>query len=326
MKAVRLWLFACAAAVLAMAVIGAITRLTESGLSITEWKPVTGAIPPLNDAAWQAEFDLYRQTPQYLKINKGMSLSDFKSIYFWEWFHRLWGRAIGLLYALPFAYFLLRRRLPPGSLPALCGILALGLAQGAMGWYMVQSGLVDRPSVSQYRLAAHLMLAFALYAALLHVAFSLGRAKESAAPLLRRHARAALGLIALTMTWGAFVAGLDGGLVYNTFPDMNGLMIPPEVQGLLSLHADPAAAQWTHRALAMITLVSIFSLAWRARTLRVAKRGYALAALAAVQASLGAATVLTHVRIDLAALHQAGAFLLGGLCVFFLSSLKPETT
>src|SRR5690606_4558367 len=146
-----------AAAVFAMAIIGAITRLTESGLSIVEWKPVTGALPPLSAVEWEREFDLYKQSPQYRKINAGMSLADFKYIYFWEWLHRLWGRLIGLVYALPLVWFLLRGRLPRESLSAFFGILFLGFAQGFMGWYMVQSGLVDHPAVSHYRLAAHLM-------------------------------------------------------------------------------------------------------------------------------------------------------------------------
>jgi heme a synthase len=331
-RPIAAWLFFCAAAVFLMALIGAVTRLTESGLSIVEWKPVTGALPPLSANAWQDEFARYQQSPQYVKINHGMTLGEFKQIFFWEWLHRLWGRLIGIFYALPFALFLARGRLPAASKPALWGIFALGLMQGFMGWYMVKSGLVDRPSVSHYRLAAHLMLAFAIYACLLRMAlaFSLPPDKNAAQVAhLRRKVKGILVAAILTMTWGAFVAGLDAGMLYNTFPDMNGYFVPPELMAhkpiWLAFFEEPATVQFTHRMLAMLVVIKTAFFLRRAFALHLPPRIRMLARLLAgavlLQALLGIATLLTQVNIVLATAHQAGALLLLSVLVWLLHEI-----
>lgn len=315
-----------------MAVIGAITRLTESGLSIVEWKPITGALPPMNEADWVREFDLYKTSPQYIKVNAGMSLDEFKNIFFWEWLHRQWGRIIGVIYFVPFIYFLLRQRLPRESLPRFVGILLLGAAQGGMGWYMVKSGLVDQPAVSHYRLAAHLILAVLIFIALFKTAlsFSVRPDREAAvvAPL-RRSVGVALVLALLTITWGAFVAGLDAGLLYNTFPKMNDQWWPREMLSVdpmwKAFVAEPATVQFTHRVLALLTFLKIMSLVWRARAFhcpdRIRRTFTALGAMVLAQVGLGIATLLTHVNLHAAAAHQAGAFVLVGLLVLLLHDI-----
>lgn len=328
-RAIAFWLFTCAFAVFVMALVGAITRLTESGLSIVTWEPVIGAVPPLNEADWQAEFAEYRTSPQYQKVNRGMSLAEFKQIYFWEWFHRLWGRVIGLIYALPLAWFWLRGRLPAESKPAFLGVLTLGFAQGFMGWFMVQSGLVDMPAVSHYRLAAHLMLAFLIFACLcrMGLAFSLRPAADAGklAPL-RGMIKGAIALAALTMTWGAFVAGLDAGLLYNTFPKMDAHWIPPELMAhqpiWRAFFEEPATVQFTHRVLAILTTIKVLYVWQRSRSFNVAGRVPAVFSAAAVmvllQAGLGIATLLSHVHIVPATVHQGGAMVLLGLLVWLL--------
>lgn len=331
-NAIPAWLFTCAAAVFLMALIGAVTRLTESGLSIVEWKPVTGALPPTTPAAWLHEFALYKKSPQYLKVNHGMTLDEFKNIYFWEWLHRLWGRMIGLVYFLPFLWFLARKKLPRASLPQFTGILALGFLQGAMGWYMVKSGLVDQPAVSHYRLAAHLMLAFLIYACLFRLGLSFALRPELDAGKLtgiRRAVRGTLALAAVTMTWGAFTAGLRAGLLYNTFPTMGNHWLPPELFAhnpmWKAFFEEPATVQFTHRILAVLTFASILLLKKKAdafhppRRLRNLLR--ALALMACVQVGLGISTLLTGVNIYLATAHQAGAMTLLALLVWLLHEI-----
>jgi len=328
-RAIATWLFICAASVFLMALIGAITRLTESGLSIVEWAPIKGALPPLNAADWQREFDLYKQTPQYLKVNRGMSLAEFKEIYFWEWLHRLWGRMIGLIYALPLAFFWLRGRIPAEAKPALLGILALGFAQGLMGWLMVKSGLVDQPAVSHYRLAAHLMLAFLIYACMLRMALAFSCRPEpdaGRATVLRGGIKIVLGLAVLTMIWGAFVAGLRAGLVYNTFPMMDAHWLPPELWAHKPLWKafieEPATVQFTHRVLAVLTVLSGLWLYKRARGFNVQGRAgvlfRALPWVLLAQAGLGIATLLHGVPVALGAVHQGGALVVLSVLVWLL--------
>lgn len=309
------WLFLTAFMVLTMAVIGAITRLTESGLSMVEWRPLIGSLPPLNEAEWQRVFDLYRETPEYQKKNAGMALAEFKNIFFWEWFHRLWGRAIGAVYALPLLYFWIRKKIPEGYRLKLFIGLILGGTQGVMGWYMVQSGLIDRPSVSHFRLAAHLILAFAIFCYVLWLAFDL---RENKAPrtsfCLKRHGWIAFAFVTLTIIWGAYVAGLDAGLVYNTWPMMGSHWIPPELQSFLSIFIEPVSVQFTHRWIAIITAIITLSFAYRVKS-------FALSGMVLLQIGLGIATLLSMVAIPLAALHQAGAFILGGIVIYQLQGL-----
>jgi heme a synthase len=245
-----------------MVVVGGITRLTLSGLSITEWKPVIGIVPPLSAADWAAEFARYQQIPEYRAIHFAMSLDEFKSIYYWEYVHRLLGRLIGVAFALPFIWFLARRRLPWRLAPPLAGILLLGFLQGALGWYMVESGLADRVEVSQYRLVAHLALALAIYAAILWTALGIVGGSPGASAGWRRAADAVLALVAVTILAGGFVAGTRAGLTYNTFPLMDGRLLPGGYDQLqpfyLNWFENIAAVQFDHRALAIATATGIF--------------------------------------------------------------------
>jgi cytochrome c oxidase assembly protein subunit 15 len=298
--------------IFAMVVIGGVTRLTESGLSITEWRPVTGAIPPLSEEAWQDAFTKYQQIPEYQQRNAGMTLADFKNIFWWEFVHRLWGRLIGFVYAVPLLWFVLRGAVRGALAWRLAGIFVLGGLQGALGWYMVQSGLVDRISVSQYRLTAHLGLALLIYAATLWTALDLLR--PSPAPTqLSRAALAFSALVFLTILAGGFVAGLDAGMSYNTFPLMDGRFVPAgyldETPWWLNFFENVAAVQFNHRILAITTFVGAIALALAARHAVPRPRALALAtgAMALLQVALGIATLLLVVPIPLAAAHQAGA-------------------
>ncbi len=264
-RQVALWLLACCALVFLMVLIGGVTRLTESGLSITEWQPVTGVVPPLSDAEWQAEFQRYQAIPQYRAIHEGMTLAQFKGIFFWEYLHRLWGRLIGFVFAVPFLYFLARRRIPASVAPKLAGIFALGALQGVVGWYMVASGLEDRIEVSQYRLALHLAMAVAIYAAMLWVALDLLDARWGGAPrALSAGATFVLVLAFVTMVAGSFVAGTRAGYLDNTFPLMEGRFVPPgywhEAPWWRNFFENLVAVQFDHRILAETTLAAILIL------------------------------------------------------------------
>jgi heme a synthase len=350
-RAVAAWLVGVAAMIFLMVVIGGVTRLTESGLSITEWKPVTGALPPLTDEAWQREFELYQRIPEAQTVHYGMTLDEFKRIYFWEYLHRLWGRLIGIAFAVPLVWFILGRRLPAGYGFRLGWIFALGALQGAVGWWMVASGLVERTDVSQYRLVAHLGLALVIYAAVVWTILDLlspdrtgidpplsftpakagvhasqgmpafaGMTRQRdwlrAPDRLRRAASAVGALVFLTILSGGFVAGLDAGLIYNTFPLMDGKLFPSgyfiETPWWLNWFENVTAVQFNHRWLAIGTLAAILALwgRWQeqvAPALRV--RLHLLLGAALLQVALGIATLLLVVPIPLAALHQAGAVL-----------------
>jgi len=338
-RPVAVWLLACCAMVLAMAVIGAITRLTESGLSMVEWKPLIGFIPPLSEAEWQRVFDLYKQTPEYRIFNAGMDLDGFRRIFWWEWFHRLWGRLIGVAFLLPFLWFLARGMIPRTLAPKLAGLFVLGGLQGAIGWFMVMSGLSDAPNVSHYRLALHLGAAILIYALMLRVALDLldplplaGWRPEAAA--LRRHARWALAAVAATIAWGAFVAGIRAGYAYNTFPDMAGHWIPPEIGTLtpwwLNAFENTAAVQLIHRVLALGSAAVVLALVGRVHMARLPGQARRVASLLGVmilaQVALGIATLLTVVWIPVAAAHQAGAILVVTLLVWLLHELRPVGT
>ena len=319
LRPIAWWLLACCAMVFVMVVLGGITRLTESGLSITEWQPISGILPPLNAAQWQAEFERYQAIPQYRAIHAEMDLAAFKTIFFWEYLHRLWGRLIGLVFAVPFVYFLLRRRIPRVLAPKLALLFALGAVQGLIGWYMVMSGLENRIEVSQYRLAVHLGMAVLIYAAMFWVALDLLSARAAAQqPRLRRALNLVLGLIFLTIIAGSFVAGLRAGYIYNSFPLMNGALTPDDYWRLAPFYANwfenPGAAQFDHRLLAEFSALAIVVL-WafsRRATLRSATRRWLdlLLAMALIQPALGIATLLWVVPLPVAILHQAGALML----------------
>ncbi len=317
-RAIAWWLLACAAMIFVMVALGGVTRLTESGLSITEWQPVAGVLPPLSTAEWQAAFDAYKQIPQYDAIHAGMTLAQFKTIYFWEWFHRLWGRLIGIVFLLPFLWFLLRRRISAELAPRLMLLFLLGAFQGVLGWWMVKSGLAHRVEVSQYRLAAHLGMAIVIYGAILWVALDLLRpARHEITPGLRRGAGALLALAFVTLIAGAFTAGLRAGLIDNTFPLMDGHVVPPAWGHLApwwrNLFENPEAVQFDHRVLAIATwlgALALFLASFRAALSRSARGAiHALFGLVTIQAALGISTLLLVVPLPLALAHQLGATL-----------------
>ncbi len=308
--ALAAWLLSVAALVFLMVVVGGITRLTESGLSITEWKPVTGALPPLNAAEWAAEFEKYRQIPEYQQINRGMSLSDFKFIYFWEWFHRLLGRLIGLAFALPLLWFALRRAIPSGYGPRLVALLALGGLQGAIGWWMVTSGLSERTEVSHVRLAVHLLTALFILAGLVWTALDLrGLAADPAArPARLRPLAVGVGLVLFVqLLFGAWVAGLNAGHAADSWPLMNGRIFPENADwtGLSSLVDDPYLTHFVHRWWAWVAVAALVVLSRAARRAGDRAASVAIHSAFGIQILLGIAVVMTGVDITLAVLHQA---------------------
>jgi heme a synthase len=320
-RRVGLWLAAWSIMVLLTVVIGGVTRLTESGLSITEWRPLSGVIPPLGDDAWQSEFDRYRAIPQFRLEHPAMTLGEFKRIYFWEFVHRLWARLVGAALAVPLLLGLVRRWFAPWLTRRLVGVLILTGLQGALGWYMVQSGLAVRTSVSPIRLAAHLGLALGIFCLTVTAAADLlgPRPDGAVSRGLRRHALGTVALVFVTALAGALVAGTHAGKVYNEFPLMGGRLVPA---GYLSL--DPwwrnlvenvAAVQFNHRLLAMLALLVAGSLAIRLFRLGRPHRatGGLLLAAALVQVGLGLVTLLRSVPVGAAALHQAGAVILLGV-------------
>jgi cytochrome c oxidase assembly protein subunit 15 len=315
---VQLWLWSLWLAVLVMVVVGGITRLTGSGLSMVEWQPLIGAIPPLDEPSWQAVFARYQLSPQYQQVNHWMQLDDFKRIFFWEYVHRLVGRSVGLLVFVPWLYFMARHRLSRRLALATLGAFALGGAQGLLGWYMVKSGLVDVPRVSHLRLAAHLALAFGLGQWLLWLALGSSRGTRGGLPRASRGLRAAawglVALIALQSVFGAFMAGTHAGLLFSSFPDMNGTLAPEAffVGAVLDdlLH-NPAAIHWTHRSLAWLVLgYGLGLVQWLRDAPGLQRPRGLLATLLLVQVLLGALTVIKAVPIDLAVAHQATAYLL----------------
>ena len=332
--AVAVWLLVCCALVFAVVVVGGITRLTRSGLSIVEWQPIVGVLPPLDETAWQEAFQKYRQTPEFRQVNPDMSLAGFKRIFWWEYFHRLLGRLIGAAFLLPLLWFALRGRIARALTWKLAGVFALGGLQGAMGWYMVQSGLVDDPRVSQYRLTAHLGIAFLIYAAMLWIALDLffPRASQTnvAPEGLRRSAVALAVLIFLMVLSGGFVAGIRAGLAYNTFPLMNGHVVPPDLFAIepwyLNFFSNMATVQFDHRLIAWLLafLVPWFWLRVRREAVprRASLAADLLLATLALQIALGIATLLLAVPVPLAAVHQAGALLVFSAALLAAHALR----
>lgn len=316
-RALSNWLLAVAALVLAIVVVGGITRLTESGLSITEWKPVTGIVPPLTEAQWQAEFAKYQRIPEYQQLNQGMSLAAFKAIFFWEYLHRLIGRLIGMAFALPLLFFWLRGAIPPGYKPRLVALLALGGLQGAVGWWMVTSGLSVRTDVSHIRLATHLSVALITLGGLVWTALdlrALARRRSSRPARLTGFAAAVLAVLAIQIVYGAFVAGLNAGWVTDQWPLMNGHFYPgPTIVGRPFADAminDPAVVHFIHRWWAWVTAAALIALARAARK-RDRRASVAVHATFGTQILLGIATVMSGMNLALAATHQ----LVGALVV-----------
>lgn len=316
---VRAWLLVVVFSIFAIVLVGGATRLTESGLSITEWQPVTGVLPPMSEDAWQEAFDKYRQIPQYQRVNRGMSLDEFKTIFWWEWAHRLVGRLIGVIFLVPFLVFLLSGRIERTMVPWLAGALVLGGLQGALGWYMVASGLVERTTVSQYRLAAHLTMAAVIFSYLLWLADSLRqRAAEPAGPVrLRIGALLLLALVFVQFVLGALVAGLRAGLAYRSWPLMDGKLVPDGLMMMepwwINLFENITTVQFDHRMVGYLIVVATILHALDARwtgSLEAARRAMWIAIVAVVQVCLGVATLLTGVHIHVALAHQAVAMLL----------------
>ena len=324
---VAIWLLVVAVLVLAMVVVGGATRLTDSGLSITEWKPVTGAVPPLSDAAWASEFAKYRQIPQYELVNRGMTLAEFQAIYWWEWAHRFLGRLVGAVFAIPFAWFLIRKEIPRRLILRCWGLFALGGLQGAIGWWMVSSGLSERVSVAPERLTVHLGLAFGLLAALIWTALDAwaGEARRPLPSPWRRGSALLWGLIFLQVLLGALVAGNDAGFVYNDWPLMNGRLVPADYAGetlWATLAHSRGAVQLHHRLLAYLLVAVAIGMALTARRssyLAAESKTLVLATAGAVgvQALLGIATLMAGTPLWLGILHQLMAALLLGLATAF---------
>jgi cytochrome c oxidase assembly protein subunit 15 len=322
-RAIGAWLMLCAAFVLAMTVVGGLTRLTRSGLSIVEWKPLTGVLPPLNEDEWQLEHDKYKQSPEGRLVNHAMSTDEFKEIFLVEWGHRLLGRVTGFVVLLPFLFFLATRRLRGAKAWRVLGIFALGALQGFLGWFMVKSGLVDEPRVSHYRLAMHLSLALIILGALVWAALDEFRGQSRPVENgLRPFAWATLVVTALTVVWGAFMAGLHAGHVAPTFPDMNGTYLP----SFTSVVEDAVGVHFTHRILAYCTALGVLVTFALTRVAPCPPRARTFASLllltVAAQVTLGVLTVVNHVPIALAALHQANGALLVACAVALAHALR----
>ena len=321
-RQIAAWLLLCCAMVFAMVVVGGVTRLTHSGLSLVEWQPFVGTLPPLNDTVWEQTFDKYKQTPEYKVVNNTMTLDGFKGIFWWEYFHRLLGRTIGLVFFIPLLWFIARKQVDRALAWRLVGIFVLGGLQGAMGWYMVKSGLIDNPRVSQLRLAAHLGLAFLIFAAMLWQALDLlwPRLAQPAAALqsAARKASALTILIFIMVLSGALVAGTRAGRVYNTFPKMNEHWIPPEIFELDPWYANffnnLATVQFDHRLLAWLLAVVVPLYCWRTQRLPISNATRMglnmLLTILVLQITLGITTLLAAVPVALGTAHQGGALLL----------------
>jgi cytochrome c oxidase assembly protein subunit 15 len=325
--AVRTWLYLIALMIVAMVVVGGATRLTESGLSITEWQPIHGVIPPLSQGEWQEEFEKYQQIPQYEIVNKGMTLDEFKTIYWWEWAHRLLGRTIGAVFLLPLIVFWMSGRIAPRLKGPLVVLFVLGGLQGAIGWWMVVSGLAERTDVSQYRLAIHLTLACVILAYAVWLARGLSPLPETAArPGLRTAAALVVLLTFVQIFLGGLVAGLNAGLTYNTWPLMDGAFIPSGLFDLspvwLNVFENIATVQFDHRLVAYVLLAAALLHAFQARRTPYARSANLLAGLVVVQAGLGIATLVLVVPLHLALTHQLGAVIVLWVAVAHLRRLR----
>ncbi len=320
-RKIAMWLFICAAVIFSMVVLGGVTRLTHSGLSMVDWKPIMGVIPPLSETEWQDTFSQYQQFPEYQKINKGMSLDEFKSIFVFEYAHRVLGRLIGLLFLFPFLYFLFRGYIKRQLVPKLIIMFVMGGFQGLLGWYMVKSGLVDNPHVSQYRLMAHLGAAVIIYAYMLWIAFGLFFTRVKTTYIekqagLKIFAYTITGLLFFMILSGALVAGTRAGLAYNTFPLMGDLFFPSGLYktGWIAMFEDITTIQFNHRMFAYLLFVLILTFSFLSIKRSDGSKNnigiYCLLAMLLIQLTLGITTLLYHVPVALAAAHQGGAILL----------------
>ena len=331
-RIVAAWLLVCCAMIFGMVVLGGVTRLTGSGLSMVEWDPIFGVIPPLSQEEWQAVFDQYRASPEYQKVNVRMDVEGFKSIYWFEFAHRLLGRAIGTVFLLPFLFFLWRGWIGRPLIPKLIAMFVLGGLQGALGWYMVASGLVEDPHVSQYRLTAHLLMAFLIYGFIFWVALDLLQPRPAASAAvsnrLRKGALLFLLLVTVTVGSGGLVAGLKAGYAYSTFPLMDGHLIPKAIFLFDPLwrnfFENIATVQFDHRLLATLVLIAGVTLWLGSRKLpdNLRLRAHLLLAMIGTQIALGISTLLLHVPVALASLHQAGALVLFTLTLYLLHGLR----
>ncbi|WP_439107991.1 COX15/CtaA family protein [Congregibacter sp.] len=337
-RQLALWLLACAAVIYGMILLGGVTRLTESGLSMVEWRPIMGIWPPIGEAAWQDVFAKYQQFPEYQKINRGMDLAEFKVIFMYEYLHRVLGRLIGLLFVIPLLFFALRGVVRPGLMPRLLLLLVLGGCQGLLGWYMVKSGLVDRPSVSQYRLTAHLGLAVALYAAIVWQFLNLWprAAAPSGSPApeslrgIARWSPLLVLLVYLMILSGGLVAGTDAGYAYPTWPNMGPGFIPPGLYAdsprWLAAFEDVTTIQFNHRMFAYLLVFVVggfgLMLLLKGKDALIRVAGAAVIAALLLQVTLGISTLLTRMAIPVAAGHQAGAILLLTVLVFTVHTLR----
>jgi len=328
------WLLICAAVIFGMILLGGVTRLTNSGLSMVEWKPLMGAVPPLSEEAWQESFEKYKQFPEYRRVNLGMTVHEYKSIFMYEYLHRLLGRLIGVIFLLPMLYFAIRGRIKPGLTPKLLVLFFLGACQGLLGWYMVKSGLVDNPRVSQYRLTAHLGLAFAIYAYMFWLALELlSPPGGGAADPARRYggwALALVGVVYLMILSGGLVAGTRAGFAYSTWPLMGTTFVPPGLYAgtpaWLDAFEDITTIQFNHRMFAYLVfllLVTFAVVVWRRTRHRKVRLALGLMVTALLlQVTLGISTLLLHVPLYLAAAHQGGAVLLLSATLFVAHSLR----
>ena len=329
-KKIGYWLLCVAAVVFFMIAVGGLTRLSHSGLSMVEWKPIMGTLPPLSNADWQEMFTKYQDSPEYQKVNKGMSLDEFKSIFWFEYGHRVLGRFIGLIFALPFAYFLITKQIKRSLIPRLIILFILGGAQGVIGWWMVKSGLVDRPDVSHYRLTVHLGMAFLLYVALLWTGLEQLRKDVGPAHSHSRYAMVLLTMVYFTVLSGGLVAGLDAGQQFNTFPLMAGQLIPEglfvQIPWYQNLTENTMTVQFNHRTLAITTALLILCFWYFLGRTKLSRWGniarHAMFFAVILQVTLGISTLLTFVWVPLASAHQMGAVVLLSSMVWLVHELR----
>ena len=328
-KAVIYWLLTGCVLIFIMVIVGGITRLTHSGLSISNYKLISGTIPPMNEIEWNEAFELYKQYPEYQKLNNHFSIEEFKDIYFWEWIHRVIGRFIGLVFIIPFLYFLVKKRLSKSTIKKSVILLIMGGFQGFLGWYMVKSGLVDRPDVSHYRLAAHLTTAFLTFAYTFWVALDLiFPDKKVMDKKFRNFIRIGLVVLVIQIIYGAFVAGLDAGWIHNTWPFMNeGKLIHETVYieqspTYLNFIEGKSGVQFVHRTLAYVVVIFILSIWYKAKRMQLTtwqiKGINGLLIMVGIQFLLGVLTLILAVPVWLGVLHQVGAFILLSTMVFTL--------